>query len=211
MPRSLSPSLSPRTKFALMFLFFATPFVISYLAFFFWKPSSTGNHGELIAPVIALPPERFTIIDGKDAPPNAHEKALRGKWLLVTRDSGACTEACEKKLYAMRQTRTILGREMTRVARVVLVDDRATPSEALQKNYAGTAWVAAENSAWLAKLPRVAGDATEGRGYFYAVDPMGNLFMRYKADIDIKLMSADFRRVLKASQLGKEFEGSNVK
>lgn len=204
-------SLTPRAKFALMFLFFATPFVISYLAFFFWKPTTTGNHGQLIAPVIAMPVERFALLDGRDAPPNAGEKALRGKWLIVTRDSGACAEACEKKLYAMRQMRTILGREMTRVARVVLVDDGATPAETLQNNYAGTAWVAARNSSWLARLPREAADSTEGRGYFYAIDPMGNLFMRYQADIDIKLMSADFRRVLKASQLGKEFEGSDVK
>lgn len=204
-------TLSPRTKFVLMFIFFATPFVVSYLAFFFWKPTTTGNHGQLITPVVAMPADKLSVVDGKDAPAAAGEKALRGKWLIVTRDGGICAEACEKKLYAMRQTRLILGREMTRVARVVLVDDAARPSETLQKNYAGTAWVAAQNSPWLAKLPREAGDTTEGRGYFYAIDPMGNLFMRYKADIDIKLISADFRRVLKASQLGKEFEGSDPK
>jgi cytochrome oxidase Cu insertion factor (SCO1/SenC/PrrC family) len=201
------PNLSPRTKFVLMFILFAMPITASYLTFFFWKPKATANFGELIAPVIALPEEKFVMTDGKDAPTNAGDKALRGKWLIVTRDSGACDQACSKKLYTMRQARLILGKELDRVARVMLIDDAMPLASQISTDFAGTAFVSAKDSGWLSKLPRETNDATGGRGYFYAVDPMGNLFMRYKADEDIKELAADFRRVLKASQLGKDLEG----
>jgi hypothetical protein len=199
--------LSPRTKFVLMFILFATPITASYLMFFFWKPTKTNNFGELLRPAIELPAEKFTMMDGKDLYEGAGEKGLRGKWLIVTRDSGACDAACEKKLYTMRQARLILGKELDRVGRVLLVDDALNVSDKLKQDYAGMAIISAKDSAWLAKLPREATDTTNGRGYFYAVDPMGFAFMRYKADEDIKEMAADFRRVLKASQLGKDFEG----
>jgi hypothetical protein len=40
---------------------------------------------------------------------------------------------------------------------------------------------------------------------------MGNLFMSYRADQDIKQLAADLRRVLKASQLGKDMESADPK
>lgn len=120
-------TLSPRTKFVLMFILFSLPITASYLMFFFWKPKATNNFGDLIAPVVLLPQEKLNIVDGADAPPAVRENGLRGKWLLLTRDSGACAEACAKKLYAMRQSRLILAKELDRVARVMLVDDTPAP------------------------------------------------------------------------------------
>ena len=201
-------ALSPRTKFVLMFILFAAPITASYLMFFFWKPAATNNFGELVTPVIAMPLEKFALQDGKDAPSGAADTALRGKWLMVMRDSGACEAACVKKLYAMRQTRLILNKDMGRVARVFLIDDGVSPSAQLQRDFAGTAFVSARDSAWLKLLPRDKNSAGDGRGHLYAIDPAGYLFMRYPADGDIKQVAADFRRVLKASQLGKDFEGS---
>lgn len=204
-------TISPRTKFVLMFLLFAMPITLSYVMFFFWKPTTTNNFGELISPVVLLPEEKFTVLDGKDAPPNAAAKAMRGKWLIVTRDSGTCDTACLSKLYTMRQARLLAGKELDRVARVMLIDDDVAPTASMQVDYAGTAFVSAKNSAWLGKLPRKSDDTTNGRGYIYAVDPMGNLFMRYDAKEDIKELAADLRRVLKASKLGKDMEGESGK
>jgi hypothetical protein len=205
------PVLSPRTKFVLMFILFAMPITASYLMFFFWKPKATSNFGELISPVVALPVERFNAADATDAPEGAALNGLRGKWLLITRDAGACDASCEKKLYTIKQARLLVGpKDLERVVRVMLIDDDAPTSAQLRSNFAGMAFVSAKTSAWLPRLPREAADTTEGRGYIYAVDPMGNLFMRYKADEDIKELAADMRRVLKASQLGKEMEGTNV-
>ena len=158
-----------------------------------WRAHFTGNQ---------LPALPLSVVDGADATRGEGERGLRGKWLIVTRDSGGCEATCEQKLFAMRQSRLIVGREMDRVVRVVLIEDDTRPSSELVKRYQGTAWVAAKSSPWLSSLPIPAQDASNGRAFFYAVDPLGNVFMRYGADADTKLIAKDLRQVLKASQIG---------
>src|SRR5512147_1083859 len=106
-----------RLKLALLALFFLLPVGASWLIWWLdLAPGTTGNYGTLLAPKpVALPP------DG----------ALKGKWVLVQFDGGACDAACERKLYFMRQVRRAQGKEMTRVARLWFVTDGATPAPAL--------------------------------------------------------------------------------
>ncbi len=190
--------MTPRAKFLALIGVFLIPTLASFVAFYFFPPSKTTNYGTLISPVVALP--KFTLAR-IDAGKQAMDPALRGKWLMVTRDSGECAAACQKKLYAMRQARLILGREQDRVLRVVLVDDDTRPSDALLEKYEGTVWISAKSSPWLAALPALKED-TSGRESIYAIDTMGNIFMRYSADPDIKRLATDLQRVLKASQIG---------
>lgn len=195
--------MSPRTKFVMIFLLFSVPFIASTITFLVWKPSVTNNYGELLSPVIALPEAKLVRLNVENASDIANkeliEKSLRGKWLMLTRDSGACETACQKKLYAMRQARLSIGREQDRVVRVVLVDDDVAPSAALLAEFQGTIWISAKALPWLAKLPSAAAD---GRNHLYGVDTLGNVFIRYSADPDIKRMMKDFQQVLKASQIG---------
>ena len=194
--------MSSRTKFVLIFLMFSIPFVGSTLVFVFWKPTATGNYGELLSPIVSLTEEKFAVIDAGAASQDELDKALRGKWLMLTRDSGACEATCQKKLYAMRQSRLILGREQDRVLRVVLVDDDLAPEDGLRQKYAGTVWVFAKTQPWLKMLPTAKGESGGSRAHIFGVDPLGNVFIRYGADPDIKRMNRDFQRVLKASQIG---------
>ena len=194
--------MSPRTKLALLLTLFALPTLASFAVFYWFPPTKTGNYGELISPVINLPMLPLRVLDGTDASSGAGEKALRGKWLIVTRNSGTCGTSCEQKLFAMRQSRLIVGREMDRVVRVVLVDDDTMPTDELIKRYQGTAWVSASLSSWPSKFPTPTNDTTNGQAFFYAVDPLGNIFMRYGADADVKMIAKDLQRVLKASQIG---------
>ncbi len=191
--------MSPRTKFVMIFLLFSVPFIASTITFLVWKPSVTNNYGELLSPVVALPETELVRIDNDVANKELIEKSLRGKWLMLTRDSGACETVCLKKLYAMRQTRLSIGREQDRVVRVILVDDDIAPSPALVKEFQGTIWISAKVLPWLAKLPSAEANA---RNHIYGVDTLGNVFIRYKADPDIKRMMKDFQQVLKASQIG---------
>ncbi|MEO8383958.1 MAG: hypothetical protein ABI583_01850 [Betaproteobacteria bacterium] len=194
--------MSPRTKLALMMALFALPTLASFIAFYLLPPTKTSNYGQLISPVINLPQVPLTIADGGDATKNTIELGLRGKWLLVTRDGGVCDEVCEQKLLAMRQSRLIVGRELDRVVRVVLIDDDEIPSALLTQRYQGTVWVKAKSLSWLAKLPLPPQGTNSNRAAIYAVDPMGNIFMRYALDADAKLIAKDLQRVLKASQIG---------
>ncbi len=195
--------MSPRTKFVMIFLLFSVPFVASTITFLVWKPSATNNYGELLSPVIALPEVKLIRIDSDSVNGAINkelvEKSLRGKWLMLTRDGGACEMACRKKLYAMRQARLSLGREQDRVVRVVLVDDDVAPAAALTQEFAGTIWISAKALPWLALLPNA---QTNSSGDLYGVDTLGNVFIRYNADPDIKRMMLDFKQVLKASQIG---------
>lgn len=195
--------MSPRTKFVMIFLLFSVPFIASTITFLVWKPSVTNNYGELISPTVALPETKLTRIDAVDANISIGseliEKSLRGKWLMLTRDSGACEAACQKKLYAMRQARLSIGREQDRVVRVVLVDDDVVPGSALVAEFQSTIWISAKALPWLAKLPSTEANL---RNHIYGVDTLGNVFIRYNADPDIKRMMKDFQRVLKASQIG---------
>ncbi len=202
--------MSPRTKFVLIFLLFSIPFVGSTLVFLFWKPSTTSNYGELLSPVVTLPETRLSFIDQGAADQDVAERALRGKWLMLIRDGGNCETACQKKLYTMRQSRLVLGREQDRVLRVVLVDDDVKPSQTLLKDYAGTVWISAKSAPWLAALAGTksvskddaGSDVNSARDHIYGVDTIGNVFIRYGATPDIKRMTVDFQRVLKASQIG---------
>ena len=100
--------MRPRTKLVLMMALFAMPTLASFAAFYWFPPTKTSNYGELISPVINLPPVPLSILDGTDAAQGAGEQGLRGKWLIITRDSGACGAACEQKLFAMRQYEIII-------------------------------------------------------------------------------------------------------
>ena len=190
--------MSQRSKFLLLVAIFLVPTVASFVAFYFFPPSKTTNYGTLISPVVSLPPVPLMRLDT-----GAEQLAqgLRGKWLIITRDSGLCEVICRKKLYAMRQARLILGREQDRVLRVVLVDDDVRPAEPLQREFDGTIWLSAKALSWSVILPRAADDAA-GTNSIYAVDTQGNVFMRYTAEPDIKKFANDLRRVLKASQIG---------
>ena len=199
--------MSPRQKFLLIFLIFSVPFVGSTIAFFFWTPTKTNNYGELLLPVMTLPETKLAYINAGGADKVSAERALRGKWLMLTRDSGACEAACQKKLYAMRQAQLVIGRERDRVLRVVLVDDDVMPSEALQKQFVGTIWISAKSSPWLTTLPKINSESGSASASYvvdaiYGVDTIGNIFIRYSGDPDIKRMSNDFQKVLKASQIG---------
>lgn len=193
--------MSPRTKLALMMVLFALPTLASFTAFYFLPPTRTSNYGQLISPVVNLPQLPLSIVDG-GSPKSAIEQGLRGKWLLVTRDGGACDAVCERKLLVMRQSRLIIGRELDRVVRVVLIDDDEIPSELITQRYQGTVWIKAKLLPWLAKLPLPSLGDTNSRAAIYAVDPLGNIFMRYAPDADAKLIAKDLQRVLKASQIG---------
>ena len=75
-------------KLLLMMGLFALPTLASFAAFYWFPPTKTSNYGELISPVINLPALPLSVLDGADAKRGEGEQGLRGKWLIVTRDSG---------------------------------------------------------------------------------------------------------------------------
>ena len=163
------------------------PFVGSWLLYWLWEPDAHVNYGELIAP-LSLAEIR--------APEELSK--LRGRWVFLTVDSGACNEHCRRKLYVMRQVRLTQGQNMERIERAWLIDDGGAPAADLLAEHAGMHVVQAQGNELLSKLP-VAGML---RDHIYLIDPLSNVMLRYPRDADASRMKKDLTRLLKASRIG---------
>jgi hypothetical protein len=185
-------TLGPRVKLVLVFAVFAAPIAASLLAYRYAHVAPTANHGELLLPPAQVPDRAMEGAGGK---PFAFG-ALRGRWVLVAADAGACGERCLAKLVAMRQVRLALGVNASRVARVFLADDGRAPDEGALAAFPGM-----ERAVLPPGIAPTAGPAWD-RKHVYLVDPNGNVMMRWRAEDDPKGMLRDLERLLRASQIG---------
>lgn len=183
--------LSSRAKMLMVVAIFALPVAASFIAWRFVRPAPTANHGELLLPPASITPHSLVRADGE----TFRFESLRGKWILVASDSGACLEACMRKLTALRQVRLALGRDAARVVRVFVADDLEPPAAAL----------ASFEGLEIARTPRALAlppGAGNDRAHVYLVDPNGNVMMRWVAGAPERPMLQDLKRLLKASQIG---------
>ncbi|SFP40839.1 Cytochrome oxidase Cu insertion factor, SCO1/SenC/PrrC family [Nitrosomonas cryotolerans] len=181
-----------RRKLLILILLMCAPVVVSYLLYFFeFRPGSI-NYGELIAvnklSGSGVNQKDNTIFRMRD---------LRGKWIMMTVDSGNCDEACQTKLYHMRQVRLVQNKEKHRVERLWLIDDDISPETELAEKYEGTFFVNTKDSDLLDAIP----PRELQRKYIYLIDPLGNLMMRYPEGADPTKMGKDIKRLLHVSQL----------
>jgi hypothetical protein len=172
------------------------PFVGSFTLYYFWQPSGRVNYGELVEGV-TLPAGAFALATGGTEKPFDFTQ-VRGRWVYVTVDSGACDEYCQKKLWKIRQVRLTQGKYPERIERVWLVNDTQDVAATVKKEYEGTWIAAAQGNAMLKLLPYR--DAQ--RDHIYLVDPLGNVVLRYPKDADPSLMKKDLTRLLRVSRIG---------
>lgn len=181
-----------RRKLLLLLALMCAPVVISYALYFSgYKPEST-HYGDLI-PIVKVTGSVTNQTDNTIL----RMKDLHGKWVLVTVDSGYCDEACQKKLYLMRQVRLIQGKEMHRIERLWLINDNVIPDTGLLRQYEGTFFASAKDSEILDFIET---KETQTK-HIYLIDPIGNLMMRFPIDLDGKKMGQDLKRLLHVSQL----------
>lgn len=172
-----------RLKLALLGAFFVLPM---FAAWVIWRfelaPGAAGNYGTLLSPRPVTIPALA---------------ALKGKWVLVQLDGGACAAACERKHFFMRQVRRAQGREQGRLERLWLVTDAVPTAPALLAAIEGTV-VVAEGAAFAKAFPaeRAASE------HIYLVDPLGNLMMRFPPDPDPARVIKDLKHLLKFSGFG---------
>jgi len=176
---------SGRRTLILILLVGLAPLVASYTAYYFLRNDARTNYGTLLATAPAPPLEGAR---GDGAPFRIED--LRGKWVLVVVTGEGCDAACGRMLYATRQARTMQGAESERIARVWLAPNAAVPP-------------ADQPDLIAAAVPARATAALPGTGAaIYLVDPLGNLVLRYGDEPDIKGVSRDLGRLLKASRIG---------
>lgn len=191
---------SNRIVLVFLFVVFALPAAVATMMYVTgWRPSSTGNHGELIQPARFIEDRAMQSIDGK--PVKFSE--LQGKWTMVYFDTAACPEACVKQLYMMRQTHIAQGKEQDRVQRIFILTDASAVDALPAKltDYPDMRVLSGEKTV-LAKLTQDFGmDALPelDKRSIFLLDPMGNLMMRYVPGADPAGLRKDLVRLLKYS------------
>ncbi|MGA1327233.1 MAG: SCO family protein [Rubrivivax sp.] len=190
-------TLSGRVKMLLVLLACAAPVIASYFTYYVIRPDGRTNYGTLLQPGAPIPPAlNLRTVQGAPVAP----ESLKGQWLLVVVDEGACDADCEKRLFMQRQLREMLGRESDRLDKVWLVTGSTVPRPeliaALAQGVPPTVLRVAEDDlkAWLQPEP---GQAL--RSHLYVVDPMGVWMMRMPADPEPNRVKRDLDRLLRAS------------
>ncbi len=185
-----------RLRMLLVLLACAAPVIASYFTYYVIRPEGRSNYGALIQPTRPLPAAPFTGLDGRAVP----SATLKGQWLLVAVGGADCRDACERRLYAQRQLREMLGRERDRLDKVWLITDdaplRPELRAALEATPAATLLRAdrAAVAAWLAPA-----DGQRLEDHLYVVDPMGEWMLRFPAALEPQKAKRDLERLLRAS------------
>lgn len=175
----------------------ASPMIFSYLSYYVIKPGGRTNYGTILDPRLYPIPALSGVMLGGE---KKELDAFKGKWIMLQADSGACAEACQKKLYEMRQLRLIQGKEMDRIERVWLLTDEQAVDTVLIRKYDGMHMIKVSDAALKAWLPAETG--TQVNDHIYMIDPLGNLMMRFPKDADPQKMKKDIAKLLRASAIG---------
>ena len=193
-----------RLTLILIALVMALPAVLSFLLYVSgWRPSSSGNYGELVEPARTITNLEFeTLDDGK-----LRFNDLRKKWAFVYFVTDGCETTCEHNLYKMRQVRLTQGENARRVQRVLVVADRgALDKLRIQlRDYPGMTVITGPPGnvrALSEELALPVGTPLDGLGRIYLLDPLGRLMMSYPANADPSGMRKDLKRLLKVSRIG---------
>jgi hypothetical protein len=154
------------------------------------QPAGRTNHGELLLPLASI---------HDTLPESAIHEHLGGSWLLIYSNSGLCEEACEYALYTLRQSRVMLGKDMDRLVRVFLHGDSAPDRVFLADEHAGLITLRDSGFSNLLKNKK---PAESSAGGYYLVDPLGNLVMYFRPDIEPGDMVEDIKHLLELSRIG---------
>lgn len=198
-PRSIRPLI-------LILLISIAPVIAAFVLYYnpSLLPSGSTNYGTLINPQRPLPTNEqltLTTLDGKPFDVNT----LRGQWLLVAADEAACPESCAKKLFILRNTHAMTGKNVKRVSRVWFVTDDAPVPQQVLDAYAGTVMLRADPQQLQSFL---AGNNATGDSQsallepIWIIDPLGNLMMQYPKDPDPLKVRKDLGKLLHNSQIG---------
>ncbi|MBV6322358.1 SCO family protein [Duganella violaceipulchra] len=195
-----------RWKLLLVLAVCAAPLVGSYLTYYVIKPKGgVTNFGALIDPRDhPIPAMASTTLDGKPATLESY----KGKWIMLKVGPSDCKQDCQDQLFAMRQLRTMQGKEMERIERVWMITDDQPLDTLLMRVNDGTRMLRAPAAVIDQWLPLEQGAGDRVSDHIYLIDPLGNLMMRFpkgavSSDTEkVKKVHKDISKLLKASAIG---------
>lgn len=188
-----TPRKSGRAQFLLIAAVFIGPLIVAAWLYFSGaalQPTGRSNHGALLEPIVRL---------GDELPESPIVEHYDNAWVLLYMHGSACDEPCRQALYACRQARLMLGKEMDRVRRVFLHGDTPPDTVFLAEEHPGL--ITIEDSGLTSLLNNKRPADVPAGGYFL-IDPLGNLVMYFRPDLDPADMVDDIKHLLRLSRIG---------
>ena len=188
-----APRKSGRVQLLLIAAVFIGPLIVAawlYSGGSTMQPTGRSNHGALLEPIVNLADE---------VPDSTAVERFERAWILLYMNVSECDEGCRDALYASRQVRLMLGKEMDRVSRVFLHGDTPPDTVFLAEEHPGL--ITIEDSG-LESLLNNKKPADVPAGGYFLIDPHGNLVMYFRPDLDPADMVDDIKHLLKLSRIG---------
>ena len=176
---------------------FVAPVLLSWYLVFF--TDFNRSHGGVEHGILLTQPRQIGNLLHFSAPDPGTAPLVRETWTMLVLSRGKCDKLCNNNLYRMQQIRLSMGREMTRVDRVIALDNDATKQASAKdiNAYQGTRSIVIgtdQNSKFL----------VNGKSYpdaIYLVDPSGYLMMVYPQETDPSGIIKDLKRLLRISKV----------
>lgn len=196
------PARSGRYQLVVLGLVFVLPVIAAYASYFLFQPEGQTNYGALIQPQrdvaeFALDPIPAA---GGSVPPFSGFAVFSGRWVFVVAAPAACDDACQRRLYDIRQVRLTTGPERDRIERLWIVTDEGNPPAELLAAHPGLRLGRATHGELARVFPT--DDGTDPAAHIYLVDPLGHLMMRFPLDADPSRIKKDILHLLKVSRIG---------
>jgi hypothetical protein len=173
------------TLLAMLLAVFVLPTVVSWLLFYYHDhfQFKTTNRGTLVTPVISI----------ADLNLGQTEK----KWQIIYAPKDCGGSQYDKMTFTLHQLQQALGKDYKRVVLTLMVDQSCQLKDTHEFQVMKLA--SQQLSQWQKKFKRENFEITDK---IFLVDPLGNLFMYYPADVDAMAILKDLKKVLEVSQIG---------
>lgn len=184
-----------RSRLALLGLFavFAAPPLLAlvfYSGVGSWFEPGTVNRGSLLDPPRPAPEDGLVLVNGNVLPADW----LYRRWTLVYLAAGGCGRECEAALQAMGRAHRALGRNESRVQRLLLLPDASPPPARIDHP---VAWV---TPAWLRVLRDPSREEEKNQSGTWLVDPRRFVVSYFPSGTGPRAIKDDLTRLLKHSK-----------
>ncbi len=201
-PAQNSAQAAKKNPYTLWFVViaFVLPVVAAYTLYFTgYTPAGYTNKGELIQPVIDV--ELLALVN-ENGDAVARDDATIRKWNMIYFAGAHCDQACNDALYKIRQVNKAVGKNAYRLRRLIVHMDPPDTGFAglIEEEYPDARRLFADRQAISSALQSVQPKLEQHE--IYLMDPIGNIMMRFTADMPGKWLIHDLNKLFKVSQIG---------
>jgi hypothetical protein len=190
-----------RLKLLLVVLLFLGPLFAAFVWYYGFDasqaPQGQSNHAPLISPVVQIHEFDNQSSDGK----SVDFPVFKKKWTIVHIVGSGCDDLCKQSLYNTRQTRIAVGKDLHRIQRLIIVDDKEL-AELVRLNHTDATVINPGQSGIEKQLEPIIEAADAGANDAVLIDPLGNAMMILPLDLDPRLLLKDLKKLLKLSHIG---------